>query len=137
MNRLFRILIIVLVIGTVLQITAFAATSDSIQPLYTDTCSVYATISFNPLLGTATCYGKVQANDNYPVKVICYLQQRVNGEWVTLGRWEKSGTVIISVSGTRAIYSGYEYRAYVTGIVYDANGDILEVSYISDTKSYP
>lgn len=100
----------------------------AVQPRFTyiDDISADLEVSF---LGVARCDGTFNAwaNDS-PIKMVIRLQEYDGSNWVTIKKWEITGTGSIAAYRDYAIYSGSSYRAHVTGYVYDANGNLLETA---------
>lgn len=120
-----------------LAIPVSAATKDTIQPRYTYINSVYAALSIDQSTGITTCTGSVTAKKNYPVEVVVRLQQDMGSYWYTLESWSTTGTISASLTENYAVYKGYEYRVYVTGYVYDSDGNIIESASGTHTVNYP
>lgn len=83
-------------------------------------------LEIDNIWGIASCEGSVSVESELPVKVIVDLQRYVNGSWVTIKRWEAEGIKHAFLEARYAISSGYNYRTYVQGFVYDENGSIIE-----------
>ena len=56
------------------------------------------------------------------------LQKKTGSSWTTMQTWSKTATGLAGAkaSGTRAVTAGLTYRVYLTGYVYDSNGNVLE-----------
>lgn len=106
--------------------SASAAVKEEIEPLYDNINTIYACISIDESTGIATCMGSITAKNTYPVEVDVRLQQYYDGSWHTLKTWSNTGTMYCASSHKYAVYSGYTYRVYVTGYVYNSSGVIIE-----------
>lgn len=115
-------------------ISAFA--SDDVMPCYTYTSTVSASLSISS--GTATAKGSIVPYNSRPTSVKVQLQRYSDGQWSTISTWKDSDTGgVSSAGGTKTVTSGYSYRTFVTGYVYDSDGVVIEVvSCISNTKTY-
>ncbi len=130
---------ICLVLGLVLALSAVAAAhaEGDIMLCYDYVSSVNASLNINS--GTADVLGKVYTGKNLKTSITVRLQrENSSGKWVTIETWtgsDESGLCI--AGGTRALISGYNYRVYVIGRVYDDEGTLIETAYkYSPTKSY-
>lgn len=135
MNKLKKIISVVLILG-LLSAIIVPAQANTIQPRWTHVDELYAALKIDTTLGIATCEGSITAQDDLPVKVIVYLQQYNNGRWVTLKTWQAEDSEYVYKSGSYAIYSGYKYRTYVEGFVYDSNGNMIEATSLAQEKTY-
>lgn len=130
---------ICLVLGLLLALSAVGAAhaEDGIMPCYDYVSSVHASLNIDS--GTASAVGKVYVGKKMQTSITVRLQrENSNGKWVTIVTWtggDESGLCI--AGGTRALISGYNYRVYVIGRVYDDEGTLIETAYrYSPTKSY-
>lgn len=77
----------------------------------------------------ASCSGQIKPNaSNKKAKVTIKLQKKTGSSWTTMQTWSKTATGLAGAkaSGTRAVTAGLTYRVYLTGYVYDSNGNVLE-----------
>ncbi|MGM9600189.1 MAG: hypothetical protein ACI3W5_01210 [Faecousia sp.] len=118
------ILVCVLLLGTAMPIAAADAGS-AVQPRYTYIMDISAGIQVSGW-GVASCTGVLNAKIYTPVKITIALQRLDGITWTTIKQWEVTGTGSVSATKNYAIYSGYSYCVYVTGYIYDANGNCLE-----------
>lgn len=119
---------LILVFAILLYIAMPVAATDSsstVQPRYTYIMDVSAGIEVSNL-GVANCRGALIAKTIAPVKIVIRLQELDGSDWMTIKKWEITGSGSISASEDYAVYSGYSYRVHVTAYVYDANGNVLE-----------
>lgn len=125
--------ILVLILIFALSVNVFASTV-GVQWNYLSRVSSELTISSSGIAkpsGTAVLYN----GDNVSVEL--NLQQLKSNGWTTIKTWNGSGTYSCTVSGSYAVYSGYDYRAETIARVYDDNGNKLEESKIySHIKNY-
>lgn len=137
MKRLACLLLVCIMVFS-FGITASAAVKDEVSPLYTYVSSVYADLSINTNTGVVTCTGSVCSKRSAPVEVDVALQMYKDGYWQTVQSWTSSGTLYTQVSKNYAVYSGYEYRTYVVGYVYNTAGTmIVESATASYSVNYP
>lgn len=114
--------------------TAFAG--DLIMPCYTYTNEVKAKLSVSS--GIATASGSIWPDGNLRTSVQVQLQRNDNGQWNTIATWRGSNSSGYSeAGGTKSLTSGYAYRTFTTGYVYNSDGVVIEVvSNKSSEKSY-
>lgn len=108
-----------------------------ITPYYSYTSSITASLSINDGIAKAT--GKVIPEENRHTSITVHLQQESDsGTWFTISTWTSNNTSGKSeAGGTKSLVSGYNYRVYVTGKVYNSAGAAIEtVNKYSVTKSY-
>lgn len=122
----FLLFTITLLIFVSSVLPASAAVKDEVELLYTHINSVSAGLSIDETWGIATCSGGVDAKKILPVKVTVNLQVYKDGYWQTLKTWSETGTATANTSFSYAIASGYKYRTYTIGYVYNSEGVILE-----------
>ena len=137
MKRFLAVITVIVLFCGMAVIPAHAATVSVLQPRYTHVSVVQAALTIDESLGITTCYGRVDAKNFDPVKVIVRLQQFKNGYWTTLKSWSATGTMSAICSKQYAVYDGYRYRVSVTGYVYDSNGTILETASAIHEVNYP
>lgn len=124
-----------------LLLVLFTATTASagctITPRYAYVSAISANLSITS--GTARAVGKVANDQKLKTSIIVRLQREYSsGKWTTISTWTGSNESGASeAGGTKALMSGYNYRVYVTGKVYDSAGTVIEtVESYSTTKSY-
>lgn len=124
-----------------LLLVFFAATAASaectITPRYAYVSAISANLSITS--GTARAVGKVANDQNLKTSIIVRLQREYSsGKWTTISTWTGSNESGASeAGGTKALTSGYNYRVYVTGKVYNSAGTVIEtVEKYSTTKLY-
>lgn len=98
----------------------------------------YVSVSFDISGGAATASGLISPRGNLHTRISVKLQVLEDGVWKTRKIWNGSNTAgTCSAGGTHTLTSGYYYRVYVRGSVYDSNGAQLEVhNMTSKTKYY-
>lgn len=125
MRRIISILLVCVFIASC-AIPVSAAELNNVQPRYTYVFDVQAILSINESTGIASCSGSISARNSYPVKVTVQLQREDTTGWTAVKTWSNTGTLATSVAKAWAVFSGYNYRVYVIGFVYDSNGNIIE-----------
>ncbi len=77
---------------------------------------------------SASASGKIIPSGNRATDVSVMLQQQQSdGSWTTVASWSGSNPCGVSeAGGTTNITTGYTYRTYVVGHVYDGNGNIID-----------
>ena len=116
-----------------LSVNAFASTI-GIQWDYLSKVRSELTIN---TYGVCSATGSVSSKNNDTVSVLVNLQQLKSEGWTTIKTWNGSDMKLCIVSGSYAVYSGYDYRVETIGRVYDENGNKLEESKMySPIKSY-
>lgn len=89
--------------------------------------------------GSASCYASVNLRDSTcTVYLTSELQILQNGRWTTLSTWSSSGKGVFgtSISETASLTKGNTYRNYVTAVVKNSSGTIVETETIYDAKIY-
>lgn len=118
--------------------TATAASAEcTIMPRYAYVSTINSSLSISS--GTARAVGKVATDQNMKTSIIVRLQREYSsGKWTTISTWTSSNESGASeAGGTKTLTSGYNYRVYVTGKVYDSAGTVIEtVDKYSTTKTY-
>ncbi len=78
--------------------------------------------------GTAQAFGDITPEGSRHTSIIVRLQKETSpGMWTTVAYWTGSNASGSSeAGGTRTISSGYNYRVYVVGKVYDSSGSVIE-----------
>lgn len=128
---------LVLCLILALSMATVANAESNIMPCYDYVSSISSTLSINS--GTAKAVGKVATDQNLKTSIVVRLQRESSsGTWITISSWTGSNSDGASeAGGTKAITSGYDYRVYVTGKVYNSAGTVIEtVNKYSTTKSY-
>lgn len=132
-----KVMYLVLCLTLLLSIISVTLAEAEIMPCYAYTSSIAATLNISG--GSAQAAGKIMPEDGQRTAIIVRLQrENSNGSWITLAIWTGSNASGKSeAGGTKAIASGYNYRVYVTGKVYNDAGVVIEsVDKYSATKSY-
>ncbi|WP_313342079.1 hypothetical protein [Sedimentibacter sp.] len=125
--------VLVLTLIFALLVNAFASTI-GIQWDYLS--RVRSELSINTL-GIASASGTATLYNGDSVSVELNLQQLKSNGWTTIKTWNGSGTKSCTVSGSYAVYSGYDYRVETIAKVYDGNGNKVEESNVySPIKNY-
>lgn len=104
--------------------TVTSATEVSVTPRYSyiNNCVIGFTIDSS---GKASCSCSVEPTSNLPVQIMCKLQKKVDGEWTTVKYWTKTDNGATVVGGNYYVYSGYEYRVFVTAKVFNADKTLI------------
>ena len=121
----------------VLFVATVASAEGTIMPRYTYVSKINSTLSISS--GTASAVGLVTTSQKLKTSIIVRLQREYSsGKWTTISTWTSSNESGASeAGGTKTLTSGYNYRVYVTGKVYDSAGTVIEtVERYSTTKSY-
>lgn len=125
--------VLILILILALAVNAFASTIE-LRWDYLNRVKSELSISDSGIAkpsGTATLY------NGDSVSVELNLQQLKSNGWATIKTWNGSDTNSCTVSGSYAVYSGYDYRAETIAKVYDGNGNKIEESKMySPIKSY-
>ena len=106
------------------------------MPRYTYTTCVEAGLEFSG--GRAVSSGGIFPYNLRATSVEVRLQQFYENDWRTIGLWTATNSAGRSYAqGSEEIDTGFEYRTYTRGTVYDSNGNVLEVvKFYSDVKYY-
>ena len=86
--------------------------------------------------GNASCFGDVSMSAGYDSEITLALQRSTNGRtWSNVASWSGSGSETLTKS--RFVTSGYDYRCKLTVKVYNSSGEsVITYSQYSDTISY-
>lgn len=118
--------------------TATAASAEcTVMPRYAYVSEISSSLSISS--GTARAVGVIATDQKLKTSIIVRLQREYSsGKWTTISTWTGSNESGNSeAGGTKALTSGYNYRVYVTGKVYNSAGTVVEtVERYSTTKSY-
>jgi len=114
------------------------ASAEEAEPMPCFTYIDLVSVSFDINGGVASASGLISPNGNLHTRISVKLQILEDGVWKTRKIWNGSNTAgTSSTGGTHTLTSGYYYRVYVRGSVYDSNGAQLEVhNMTSKTKYY-
>ena len=135
MKRVLSVLFMLLLVVSV-TVPAQAAETQQIMPRYTYVDSIWACITIDSTWGIATCEGEIIAKDEYPVEVVVSLQVYKSGKWDTIASWSAEDTYSVYLSKAYAVTSGYTYRVYVEGYVYNSNNAVIEVTSLTHSTHY-
>ena len=139
LRKVISLVLVVLILSSL--VSAYAVELDEDLPPddpepYIGVTSIGASLSINSM-GKATCYGYVNLSSGYTATASLSLQQYNSGSWITIISWSATGGPTISIHGTHYVTAGYSYRAKITAVVYDQNGNYVEtVSATSSTVYY-
>lgn len=130
-------LILCLILTLGLGVTTYASAEEAV-PMPCFTYIDYVSVGFDINGSTASASGLISPNGNLHTRISVKLQRLEDGIWKTRKIWNGSDTDgTCSAGGTYTLTSGYYYRVYVRGSVYDSNGAQLEVhNMTSQTKYY-
>ena len=126
MKRIFSVVMVLLLLSAFVIPASADGVENNISPRFTYISKVSTNVSINQNTGIATSTAISHADGVASMKLVCRLQQKKNGSWVTIKTWSDTGTQQAGVAQQRAVYSGYSYRTYVTCYVYNAAGSLLE-----------
>lgn len=119
-----------------LALPVSAAVIDPVQPCFAYIRSTYVSVSVNQSMGIANCYADCSANSGVTIVISGTLQQNKNNEWEDVKSWVRTGSGFVSLDKQWAVYSGYQYRLYVTYKIYNSAGILLESHTSYDTCTY-
>lgn len=124
--KTIRIISFTIALALLLSTVTLAAIREpDAQPNYTYVSGVSANLSISG--GTAKVTSRITPQGSRKTTLTARLQQKVGGKWKTIATWTDSNDSGTSeAGGSKSVSSGYSYRAYVTGRVYDASGKVLE-----------
>lgn len=137
MKRILCLALIMAMLLTLAVPASAAVKDDTAEPQYNQIYSVKSALSIDSAQGIATCAGVISAKTGYAVRLYIRLQMYKDGDWQLVHSWMASGTAYLSLVKDCAIVSGYQYRTYVIGYVYDADGNLLESASAIHTVNYP
>ena len=114
-----------------------AATAEPVQPRFAYINSTYVNLTINETTGIANCYSECTANSGVSIVSIGTLQQYTDGAWNDVKSWTGVGSRYAIIDKNWAVYSGYQYRFFVTFKIYNSSGILLESHTSSDSYYYP
>lgn len=135
MKKLFALILVCAALLAAAMPIGAAKAESPVQPRYTYIDNLRADLEISGL-GVASCCGTFSVKEYIPVKIVIRLQQLDGSNWMTVKKWEISGTGSVTATKSYAVYSGFSYRVHVTGYVYDADGNILEYDSASRYMDY-
>lgn len=130
--------VFILLMLLVLTATVSSAWAEGdIQPFYNQISRITADLEISGSI--AICSGRITPTSDATVSSMTMkLQQKKDGNWVTIATWSASGSKskAVSLSKTKNISKGYSYRVYVSGTVKNGVDPTETPSKISTIKSY-
>ena len=136
MKRILSVVLVLLLLSSVLVPVSANTDDNSMSPRFTYISKVSTNVSIDQSIGLATCTAVTRADGVASIKLICRLQQKKDGAWVTIKSWSDTGTQQAGLAKQYAVYSGYSYRTYVTSYVYNAAGTLLETASCYSNAQY-
>lgn len=129
MKLIRKIGLVILACGLTLGLSVSVSAKEVPTPAYTHIHGLHAKIVLDAPVHKVVCAGDVIAKESdASVEVTVQLQQDVNGIWKTMKVWSATGVEIANAGGNYTVPPGYNYRAKVTGYVYDASGRLIETA---------
>ena len=135
MKRVLSVVLMFLLVVS-MAVPAQATGTQQIMPRYTYVDFIWACIDIDTTWGIATCEGEVAAKEGYLVKTVVHLQAYKNRSWETIKTWTAEDHYSSYVCGSYAVMSGYTYRAFVIGYIYNSDGAVIEVVSNSHSVDY-
>lgn len=132
-KTVFMLLMLLILTATV----SSAWAEGDIQPFYNQVSRIAADLAISG--AEAICSGRIIPTDDATVSSMTMkLQQKKDGNWVTIATWSASGAKgqAVNLSKTKSISKGYSYRVYVSGTVKNGVDPAETPSYTSTVKSY-
>lgn len=116
------IMVVIALIG-ILLCTALA---DSMIYRYSYISTINATLRIHG--NTASATGIIVPSSSYATDISVMLQQQQSdGSWVTITSWSGSNASGYSeAGGSTTVITGYTYRTYVIGHVYDSENNVID-----------
>ena len=121
-----RKMIALVALALVISLMLFSAFAEELSMRYSYIMAITAGLRISG--GSASASGKIIPSGSYATDVSVMLQQRQSdGSWVTVASWSGNNPCGVSeAGGTTTITTGYTYRTYVVGHVYDGDGNIID-----------
>lgn len=107
---------------------------DGIMSIFTDINDISASINISK--GIAKVSGSTSAVRSSKVETIVRLQQFCDNKWKTLYTWSSKEEYFSMVEKSKAVKSGYSYRAQVTGKAYNSSGKVTEEVTVNSQSQY-
>ncbi len=119
---------IAIIITCILVMSALSAYADMIRPMYVAISGFSCSLSISS--GTASCSAKITpAKSGYTPSLIVTLRRSTDGvSWSYVDSWSTTGSGIFgaSISETKTVSGGYQYKLFATGTIKDSNGAVIE-----------
>ncbi|WP_312814008.1 hypothetical protein [Sedimentibacter sp.] len=134
---LIIIMSIILSFSTQALASAYEMPEEEISPMYIHLMVLSASLKINNL-GVATCGADMTQNLGTGSCELIMTLQKLNSDdtWSNVYSWTKTGVKSCIDSQSRAVSKG-TYRLFVTGNIYDSDGNFVEAGTIySMTKTY-
>ena len=113
-------------------LTANLAAAQAVEPRYTGTGGVTATLNISSS-GGASCFGTAKLYSGYTADLTVELKK----DGSTIKTWTDSGSGSLSAGGTYYVPTGHTYAVVTTVTVFDSNSKVVESpSATSPEKSY-
>ena len=115
-----------------LLVSASYVQAARISPMYVATSSISVALSINGS-GIAQCEGYLVPSISGTTPVLTLtLKRTFNGQsWSSIKTWSATGTYLggAAIDVSTPVASGYLYKLYATGRIYDSRGVLLETVY--------
>ena len=121
-----RITIALIALTLVVATSVCSAFAEDLASRYSYITLISAGLRING--SSASSNGQIIPSGNYATDISVKLQQQQSdGSWVTVASWSDSNpSGACSTGGSTTITTGYTYRTYVVGHVYDGDGNIID-----------
>lgn len=128
-TRQITVVIALTLVGIILC-SAFASAESQVFR-YSYISSISATLRVTG--STAKASGRIIPTTRYASDISVMLQQQQNdGSWLTVASWTGSNSSGFSeAGGTTTIATGYSYRTYVIGHVYDSDNNVIDTATVT------
>lgn len=121
-----RTIMVLIALTLVVAMTMCSAFAEELTSRYSYIMLISAGLRING--SSASSSGQIIPSGNYATNISVNLQQQQSdGTWVTVASWSNnSASGFCDAGGSTTIATGYTYRTYVIGHVYDADGNIID-----------
>lgn len=135
MKKAILIIATIILLISICAVSVFAVHSETVQPYYTRFVSIETELNMSAAV--ARYEGSAYSDEpTDKVYVTAYLQQKVNGSWVSISNASANGSMQASAFGSHGVTSGSYYRIRVDAKAYDASGALIESATSYSSQKY-
>ena len=135
MKKIVLCILIVATLISVCSISVLAANSETSQPYYTRFVSVDTYLNMSAAVARYEGHADTNVTSD-KVYVTATLQQKINGNWVSIGSASANDNMQVTAYGTCGITSGSFFRVRVDAKVYNSSGVLIESVTVYSSEKY-
>lgn len=131
-NRSVGVVLVLLMMASMLCVSAAATQQPTVEPRYTGITQLYVDLEINSA-GKASCYTRVTPKSGYSVD----LTMKLLRDGSAIKTWSASGEGIFSMDKVYYVTPGHDYQVTVSADVWNSSGKLVETPTIqSDVHAY-